>query len=97
MRAEYHPQAADDLNTAIAYHNNLRSGLGDRLRLAVYDAVDRILENPGRHHMVRNDVRRYLVAGFPYSVLYRIVDESLVRILVIRHHRRDPNFGSRRT
>ena len=96
MRVEYHPQTADDLNAAVVHYNGLRVGLGDALRAEVYGAVDRILHNPEQHRVVENEIRRCFVHHFPYSVLYRAVGADLVRILVIRHHRRHPRFGLQR-
>jgi plasmid stabilization system protein ParE len=96
MRVQYHPQATDELTAAIDYYNKLGHGLGDELKVAVSEAIARILENPTRFRMTGGGMRRYLVAGFPYSVLY-IVKNDLVRIMVIRHHRRNPRIGMRRT
>jgi len=97
MRVQVHPQAADELNSAIDYHNKLRSGLGDRLRMAVHAAVTRNRKNPTRYRFVHDDIRRCLVEGFPYSVLYYIVEDNLLKIIVVRHHRRRADFGMRRT
>lgn len=96
MRLEYHPQAAEDLNSAVSHYDILRPGLGDALRAEVYDAIDRILLHPERHRVVEEGIRRCLVRRFPYSVLYRIVAGDVVQILTIRHHRRHPGFGLQR-
>jgi plasmid stabilization system protein ParE len=93
VRAEYHPRTASDLNSAVSHYNDLRQGLGDELRSEVYAAIDRILANPRQFAVVERDVRRCFVRRFPYSILFRLVDEGVVRILAIRHHRRHPRFG----
>lgn len=96
MKAEYHPKTIDDLNTAVAHYNHVQAGLGDSLRIEVYGAIDRILQNPEQYRVVENEIRRCFVHRFPYSVLYHIVSAELVHILVIRHHRQHPQFGLRR-
>ena len=93
MRIEYHPRTAAELNKAIARYNDLRQGLGEELRLEVYAAIDRILANPRQFAVVERDVRRCFVHRFPYSILFRFVEENTVRVLAIRHHRRHPRFG----
>ena len=93
MRVEYHPKTASELNSAIARYNDFRQGLGDELRLEVYAAIDRVLANPRQFAVVERDVRRCLIHRFPYSVLFRLTDEEVVRVLAIRHHRRHPRFG----
>jgi plasmid stabilization system protein ParE len=97
MRIEYHPSTVLDLNSAVNYYNDLRPGLGDELRAEVYAAIEQIRSNPEMFATIENAMRRCLVHRFPYSVLYRIIDTRTVRVLVIRHHRRNPRFGMRRT
>jgi plasmid stabilization system protein ParE len=96
MRVEYHPQVASDLNSAIDHYNELRAGLGDVLRAEVYAAIDRIRLNPAQYREIEAGVRRCFVHRFPYSVLFRCPAADVIRVLVIRHHRRRPTFGLRR-
>lgn len=96
MRLEYHFQTASDLNTAVDYYNAKRDGLGDALRAEVYAAIDRLALSPLQHAVVERDIRRSFVRRFPYSILYRVVDAEVVRVLVIRHHRRHARFGLKR-
>jgi plasmid stabilization system protein ParE len=96
MRVEFHPQTDTDLNDAISYYNEHRPGLGDALRAEAYAAIDRILLKPKQYTVVEHDIRRCFLHRFPYSVLFRTVSDDLVRILVIRHHRRHPDFGLKR-
>lgn len=93
MRVEYHPQAASDLNSAVEHYNGLQPGLGDALRLEVYAAISRIRSNPLQHREIEGGIRRCFVQRFPYSVLFRCPAPDVVRVLIIRHHRRHPNFG----
>ena len=93
MTVEYHPDAANDLNEAISYYNQQHTGLGDALRADVYGAIDRIAADPLRYPIIEHDVRRGFVRRFPYSVLFRLVGGDVIRILVIRHHRRHQDYG----
>ena len=93
MRVDYHPLAVSDLNEAVEYNNQQRFELGDQLRSEVYAAIGRVCANPNLFPVVEFGVRRCLVHRFPYSVLFRVIDEDAVLILVIRHQRRHPGFG----
>ena len=42
---------------------------------------------------IRKGVRRYLLKRFPYQINYEIVDAETVKILVIKHQSRNPDFG----
>lgn len=96
MIVQYHPLAASDLNRAVSYYNRQRLGLGDEFRVEVYAAIERIRSKPLQFVIVERDIRRGFMHRFPYSILFRVVNEETVRVLVIRHHRRHPSFGLQR-
>ena len=96
MKLEYHPATASDLNRAIAFYDSQRPGLGAECRSEVYDAINRIREAPARYRIVEDEVCRRLVHRFPFSILYRVIGNDVVRILVIRHHRQRASFGQAR-
>lgn len=92
-RVEYHSETVTDLNEAVDWYESIEPGSGSNFRAEIYAAVNRIREEPSRHVHVKRDVRQCLVRRFPYSVLFRPVGDDVVRILVIRHHRRRPELG----
>ena len=96
MRVEFHPSTVDDVNEAASHYGRARTGLGAEFRAEIEAVVDRIARDPSQFPIVETHIRRCIVHRFPYSVLYRIVGTDLVRILVIRHHRRHPQFGLNR-
>ncbi|HEY7320302.1 MAG TPA: type II toxin-antitoxin system RelE/ParE family toxin [Candidatus Binatia bacterium] len=93
MIVQYHPLTASDLDGAISYYNQQRPGLGEEFRSEVYAAIERIRSNPFHYGVVDHDIRRCFVRGFPYGILFRIMNHETLRVLVIRHHRRRPGFG----
>jgi hypothetical protein len=52
-------------------------------------------ETPESFSVRERDIRRVNLKRFPYHFLFRIVGDS-VRILIIRHHSREPSLGSER-
>jgi toxin ParE1/3/4 len=96
MRLEFHPATAAELNDAVSYLNSQRSGLGAELKEEIEKTINRIAEAPLRYRLVSGEIRRCFVNRFPFSVLYRVVDEGTVRILVIRHHRLRSSYGAQR-
>lgn len=93
MIVEYHPLTAIDFNNAISYYNRQRRNLGNEFRSEVYAAIERIRSNPLQFPTVDHTIRRAFTHRFPYSVLFRVLNEDTVRVLIIRHHRRHPSFG----
>jgi plasmid stabilization system protein ParE len=91
-----HREAQSDLAVALRYYR-VQAGVGVAARfLNEFERVARLLEsNPGLGTPTAEGRRCYPLAVFPYSVLYRQI-ETGIRILVVRHQRRDPEFGERR-
>ena len=46
--------------------------------------------------VVRGDMRRALMKRFPYLILFRVVNNAVIRITVIKHQRRHPAYGMNR-
>lgn len=93
MRVEYHPSTVDDVNQAATFYRTMRPGLDSEFRAEIDAVIARISRDPLRFPEIEARIRRCIVHRFPYSVLYRVVDWDRVRVLVIRHHRRHPQFG----
>lgn len=97
MRIEYHPAIEAELAEIRDYCNERSQNLGDDFINEFERQVLRIATIPTRWMCVRGDTRRALMKRFPYLILFRVVDDSMVRITVIKHERRHPSYGRHRT
>lgn len=88
----FHPLAERELVDAASYYKQQNQGLGLEYLTEVEGAVNLLIRYPNAGSVVRGFVRRLLLPKFPYSLLYRIVDDDLVRILAIAHHKRQPQY-----
>lgn len=96
MNLIYHRSVQHDVSAVLAYYDEVGGpGLGDAFfdEFMVYVAL--VLESPTRFHPIEGDLRRANLSRFPYHFLYRIHGDTL-RILVVRHHHRDPAYGLKR-
>ena len=76
----------------VAYYEACQVGLGARYLTAFDSAMDKICHAPDRYRVeFPPGIRRYRVPGFPYNILYRMV-ESDIEVLVVAPHRRRPGF-----
>ena len=97
MKVEFHPSTAGDVNEGASFYRRARAGLESEFRREIDAAIDRIGNSPLLYPLVEAEIRRCIVHRFPYSILFRIVDAECIRLLVIRHHKRHPRFGSSRS
>ena len=85
-----------EVEEAVTWYEQRRPGLGEEFLREIDEAVLRAASHPDRYPLVYADVRRAVARRFPYSVFFRIRDESLV-VLAVFHGRRDPTIWQDRT
>lgn len=91
----FHEVARLELNEAAAYYTNEHPGLGGQFIDKVDRALQHAREYPESCAVIRGRIRKVLVDGFPYAVVYSFV-EGHVRVLAIAHQRRRPFYWSGR-
>ena len=75
-----------------------RAGLGERFTLAVDSAIRDVVAYPLRWPLMPSvpkelGVRRRLVDGFPYGVVYRILaTDGIVEIVAVMHYKQTPDY-----
>ena len=77
------------------YEGEVGPDLAARFHREFEQVALQIERNPHRFHIVSGVLRRANFPSFPYHLLYRET-EGGARVLVLRHHRRDPDYGTRR-
>ena len=97
MRRSFHPLVSRDLRSALSYYEDAAgSEVAGRFQDEFRALAAAIQENPKRFHGVAgSSLRRANFRSFPYHLVYEET-ASGPRILVLRHHRRHPDFGMER-
>lgn len=96
MNRSIHRFASEDLADAVRFYKS-EAGVGLARRfLTEFERVARLLEQHPHIGTPTADGRRvHSLTDFPYAVIYR-QDDAGLRILVVRHQSRDPDYGDRR-
>jgi plasmid stabilization system protein ParE len=89
------PEAEEDLAEAAAFLERRVPGLGERLTVAVEDCLLRLSENPHIGTEIERGVRKLIVRGFRYNLIYRI-EPAHVLLLAVAHHSRRPTYWRHR-
>jgi plasmid stabilization system protein ParE len=91
-----HRLAEHDLASAFQFYRDTGSDKVALRLLAEFERAAEMLDaNPGLGTPTVGDRRTYPLKKFPYSMIYKSVDSG-VRILVIRHQRREAEYGDER-
>jgi plasmid stabilization system protein ParE len=83
------PEARAEFDAAADWYEQQRPGLGVDFVARVRDVLQRIAGNPQMHGVVYKDVRKAVVARFPYVVLYR-EEAGEVVVIAVFHAARNP-------
>ena len=86
-----HEVADIELKEAARYYESKVDGLGFAFLDEVERVVNLIRKNPESAPRIFKVVRRKILRGFPYSVMYSIVDDS-IRILAVANQKRRPFY-----
>ncbi len=96
MSYSLHRLAEQDLASAFEFYRQTGSDKVALRLLAEFERVaDLLVANPGLGTPTTDGRRTCHLRTFPYAVIYKPI-EAGVRILVIRHQRREPAFGDDR-
>ena len=97
MSYSLHRGAEQDLTDAFRFYKR-EAGTGVAKRFLVeFERVISLLQELPEIGTPTNEHRRsYPLSGFPYSVIYRHVNAD-IRVLVVRHQSRNPDYGDPRS
>lgn len=87
----YRRKVGRDLAGGFRYYEAQSEGLGERFLAAVDSAFDAIERYPEMFSRVHGEVRRAVLAKFPYAVFYRVEPKRAV-VLTVLHTARDPKL-----
>jgi plasmid stabilization system protein ParE len=94
----FHPLVQKDFNEIIDYyHDEAGPHVAKRFEVEFRSAIDEIKAHPRRFsfYLSQRRYRRHYLRTFPDLVLYIESPDSL-RIMVLKHVKRNPSFGLRR-
>lgn len=92
-RVIFHRLVQRDMRDILRFYTEEASDLvADRFFSAFLSLVDRARLSPKVFHLIASELRRADIPGFPYHFVYREVPEG-IRVLVLRHDKRHPQFG----
>jgi plasmid stabilization system protein ParE len=93
MRLIFHPKVYSDIAEVMGYYEQVASAdLADEFYAELKQLIRAAAERPESFPIRECDVRRANLRRFPYHFLFHVAGDA-VRILVVRHHRREPSLG----
>lgn len=93
MRLVFHPKLYADIAQVMEYYEQVASAdLADEFYAELLQLMREAAKRPESFPIRERDIRRANLRRFPYHFLFRVASDA-VRILVVRHHKREPSLG----
>ena len=90
MEVVYHPLVRGDVEEALTYYRRISAWLADEFHAELKGTINQAAENPLRFHQADQGFRRANLSRFPF--LYEIRPDC-VRVMLVRHNKRHPQYG----
>ena len=96
MNISFHPSVFGEIDAIMRYYESVSGQqLADDFYTEFRNLIRQVGVNPEVYNERKGKYRRVNLERFPYNFLFRI-QESSIRILVVRHHGKRPSFGIHR-
>ena len=92
MEVKYHPSVRTDVLEAARKYHDISPRLAEDFDQELKATIAKAAENPLRFHLADRGFRRANLKRFPYHFLYDIQADA-IRVMIVRHHKRHPQFG----
>ena len=92
MEVRYHPLVRQDVLEAARKYHDVSPRLAEEFDTELKASIAKAAENPLRFHPADQGFRRANLKRFPYHFLYD-VQPGFIRVMIVRHHKRHPEFG----
>ncbi len=95
MKVQFHPAAKEEFIAAVEYYEAALPGLGRRFLVAVRKTTALARSHVNAGAQTHDAVKRLVIAGFPYDLVYWVREEAL-EVLAVAHQRRRPGYWRER-
>ena len=87
--------AEEELTESAIFYEDKSEGLGTNFLDEIENSVARICKYPELGQKHSENLRRFVLARFPYSLIYGIEKDTIV-VVSVAHQRREPGFWKNR-
>jgi toxin ParE2 len=95
MTCRLHRAARREISEAAIFYAQRGQEIGDRFLDAIRSAILKIGETPDRFRQLEPNLYQCRVAGFPYTIIYKLTKTELI-ILAVKHDGRRPDYWRNR-
>jgi toxin ParE1/3/4 len=80
----------EDVVEALDYYDAISESLALRFEKELNEAFDKLEQQPYYYFKINAKYRRIVLPSFPYMVVYRIVEQTVI-VIAVFHQKKHPN------
>ncbi len=88
---QFHPEVLEEIKGAYDWYESKVLGLGNKFLMELENSYLSIQTFPNMWANFQYGFKRYLLNRFPFSILYKVTDKTII-IVAIMHNSRKPNY-----
>ena len=85
------PEAEAEIRAAFLWYFERSPIAADAFRTEAFDAIDSLATDATMWPKDEDDIHRYILRHFPYTVFYEM-DGNTATVLAVAHQRREPGY-----
>ncbi|MBS1617621.1 MAG: type II toxin-antitoxin system RelE/ParE family toxin [Bacteroidetes bacterium] len=91
----YLVEARAEVEEALKYYDHINAELSEDLLDKIESAISLVTHNPLLFQQIKRGYRKANLDRFPYQIIYRIQDQTIV-IIAFAHHKQKPSYWRKR-
>ncbi|KKO48655.1 plasmid stabilization protein [Arsukibacterium sp. MJ3] len=88
----FHPATSEEVRTSFDWYQEQFDGLGRDFIQELDEAVHSIQSLPDTWPKMGKFHRRFVLSRFPYSVIYKVLNDETIFVVAIMHNHRQPGY-----
>lgn len=96
LELTFHPDVSNEVKASYDWYQQKADGLGDDFISELESAYQAIIEFPRTWPKFQGGFQRFLLARFPFSIIYR-KNGNLIYVVAVMHNSRKPGYWLNRT
>ena len=95
LKLKFHPEVSSEIKSSYLWYQEQAKGLGEAFIDELENSYQAIIEFPQIWPLFQKKFRKFLLAKFPFSVIYR-ENNSTIYVVAVMHNSRKPGYWLRR-
>ena len=93
---QYHKQASQEVREAYLWYAERDRKTAQLFADEIDQAIQKVRRSPKRWPIYDGSVRRYVLHGFPFQIIYYLDAADTIYVLAVAHTRKRPGYWTHR-